>query len=263
MEEKRERVYLCEDSTEGILSAVYEAYYSRYGHIHIRIEEGDYEELNFFCDYVSVETDLKKACAVSDSIRTKISPRAWQIVERATLCGRKKKGQDIYRFLNYGYQMGPEVINFLSNDHIRRVIYDSRTVTRELDRMMGFVRFEEQRDGTLFSIISPKHHLIPLLAKHFADRFPEEKWILYDKGREFYAAHLPGRPVGFFKGTIELKQMQKSDQQVRMEHLWDTFFHTIGIEARKNSKLQRQMMPEYYQTYMKFRNENADEEEKY
>ena len=41
-----------------------------------------------------------------------------------------------------------------------------------------------------------------------------------------------------------------SKEELQMKDWWDGFFDAIGIEERKNKKLQQQMMPLYYQKYM-------------
>ena len=153
MTQKRTRVYLCEDSLEGILSAVHQAYYSRYGHSFIRIEEGDNQSYELFYEYEEVKTDMTHARSVADSVRRKISYEAWEVLKKASMHERTGKAQDIYRFLNYGYSMGNDVLHYLSEDHVRRVVFDSKTVARETDRLMGFVRFQELKDGSLFGRI--------------------------------------------------------------------------------------------------------------
>ncbi|MDO4555986.1 MAG: TIGR03915 family putative DNA repair protein [Lachnospiraceae bacterium] len=251
-EEKPIRVYLCKDSLEGILSAVYMAYMSRYGHPWIRIAEGENRNYELFCQYETVETDLSHAVSVAESVKTKISYDAWHILSQAALHERQGKAQDIYRFLNYGYVMGGKVIDFLKCDPVRRVVYDSKTVAREKDRLMGFVRFSQLKDGSLFGRIAPKHNQIPLLARHFADRFPEERWILYDERRKLAAVHVPEK--GFYLLHREIRREETesnySAEEIQMKNWWNSFFDAIGIDARENRKLQQQMMPLYYQKYM-------------
>lgn len=251
MEEKRIRVYWCEDSLEGILTGIHTAYHSRYGHRFIRIREGEYLEQDLFSDSVRVETDLRKAESVARSIQEKISREAWEMVRRASLHYREGKAQDIYRFLNYGYQIGRSVVSFLGEEHIQRVVYDYKTVTREWERMMGFTRFRQLKDGSLYAQIGPKSNLIPLLAEHFADRFPEERWVLYDETRKLMAYHVPDRGWSMMKGDITscLPNQESAKEQEEMEQCWQSFFESVAIEARKNLNRQQQMLPKYYRKY--------------
>ena len=109
----------------------------------------------------------------------------------------------------------------------------------------------ELGDGTLFSIIGPKHHLLPLLAPHFADRFPEERWVIYDENRGMMAVHFPGEEWQLVRRMVDTEWIRStvSKQQQAMEQYWTTFFHTIGIESRKNPLQQQQKVPQYYRNY--------------
>ena len=80
MEEKQIKVLLCQDSTEGILSAVHMAYLSRYGHKYINIELKDSWEPTLFCNVEDVVPDVAKAESVARAIMEKVSPEAWRWV---------------------------------------------------------------------------------------------------------------------------------------------------------------------------------------
>ena len=64
---KTQRIYMCEDSLEGILSAVHAAYMSRYGHEYQSIAAGDYVEVSLFSEMIRIETDVDKAARVADA----------------------------------------------------------------------------------------------------------------------------------------------------------------------------------------------------
>ena len=142
MEEKRPRVYVCEDCTEGILSAVYEAYLSRYGHKYITIETENFCQPSFFCDYIQVPTDIEHGESVARAIMKKISGEAWHWVYMASMAGEPGKAQHIYRFLNMGFANPEKVCSALTQDDVLAVYKLSRKVGRETDKLMGFVRLK-------------------------------------------------------------------------------------------------------------------------
>lgn len=110
----------------------------------------------------------------------------------------------------------------------------------------------ELKDGSLLAKIGPKNNLVPLLAPHFADRFPEEKWAIVDVNRGMIAVHYPNLGWNLMKGEWNdsfLADMLSGEEK-RMRQCWQTFHDTIAIESRTNLKLQQQMMPKYYRTYM-------------
>ncbi|MBB5263093.1 putative DNA metabolism protein [Catenibacillus scindens] len=252
MEEKRPRVYVCEDCTEGILSAVYEAYLSRYGHKYITIETENFCQPSFFCDYIQVPTDIEHGESVARAIMKKISGEAWHWVYMASMAGEPGKAQHIYRFLNMGFANPEKVCSALTQDDVLAVYKLSRKVGRETDKLMGFVRFKELSGGILFGKIAPKHQQLQLLGNHFADRLPEENWVLYDENRRMACVHKALGPwviqkdVEAFLGRTE----KISEEEAEFSHMWKTFFEHIAIDQRVNPRLQMQMMPKRFWSNM-------------
>ena len=69
---KTHRIYVCEDSLEGILTAVHFAYMSRYGHEYQSIQAGDYAEPFLFSEMIYVDTDMEKASRVANRTLGKV-----------------------------------------------------------------------------------------------------------------------------------------------------------------------------------------------
>ena len=77
--QKNIRIYQCEDTVNGILSAVYDAGISGYGHDYIRIQPLSSEttyNYDLFSEYVKVETSDEKVTSVINAVRNKISYEA-------------------------------------------------------------------------------------------------------------------------------------------------------------------------------------------
>ena len=259
--DKQPRVLLCEDSVEGILSAIYSAYMSRYGHKYISIQLSDQYEPELFSEYIHIETDVEKAERVAHAIRGKISCEAWRMVYMAACHKDGKKAQAIYRFVNYGFSMGAGVCGHLSDEYVNRVFMMGRAVSRELDKLKGFVRFQELDNGVLFSRILPKHFQLYFLGEHFADRLPEENWMIYDEGRALACIHRSvngltdrrenGRWFIVDASGLCLDESERmSEAERNFKNLWRTFFDHIEIKERNNPGLQMNMMPKRYWSHM-------------
>ena len=54
-------VFLCEDSLDGILTGVDEAWDSRLGHENVRLQTESGDTMELFCEYRAVPADLEKA----------------------------------------------------------------------------------------------------------------------------------------------------------------------------------------------------------
>lgn len=245
---KTMRILTCEDSLEGILSAVHRAYMSRYGHDYITIEAGENIETRMFVEYEAVATDYDKAFRVVDSIKQKISNSAYKMVLEAAMSNYNNKADEIYRFLILGFKMGTGVVNHLSDNHVNMVFKMSRSVTREYDRLLGFVRFAQLENGLLFSKLGPKHNQLPLFGNHFADRYPQENWMIYDEKRHIACVH-PKGSGWFMSKDLEIDEdaiKKVSADETQFGGWWKLFVRTIEINERRNPRCQMNMMPKMY-----------------
>ena len=75
-------IFQCEDSLDGIFTAIYDAWDSGYGLMNVRIEvlngRDDCYNMELFSEYIPVETNEEKAEKVARSIRYKISEEAYE-----------------------------------------------------------------------------------------------------------------------------------------------------------------------------------------
>ena len=163
-----------------------------------------------------------------------------------------KKASTLYRFLQKAFRCGSDILNRLNDPDVFRIFELSRTVGHEAHKYLGFVRFEERNENLLTARIQPKSNVLPVLAAHFADRLQPENWIILDTIRRFAAIHPAGKPYFLQWGVTEemLLSVPVSDHEKDWEQLWSCFFNTIAIQERRNTDLQRSLMPLHYRTYM-------------
>lgn len=242
-------IYLCKDSFENILCAVYDAWLTK-GEVQLALD-GE-RNLELFCEYNEVETDLKKAEKVSYSIRKKVSEEAWELVYKASLSYQPSRADAIFRFLKQGFCHGARVTNMLALPEVYDIFSLCRHIDNENHLLMGFVRFSETRDGILFGKIGPKNDVTVLLAPYFADRLSCENWILYDENRHKAAVHKADTGwimVNDDMHALEAKLGQQTDEAVYRE-LWAVFHKSISIRERENPVCQRNHLPLRYRPYM-------------
>ena len=254
---KIRRILLCEDSLEGILTAVYEAYASRYGLHDICVELIDERQRQtvLFSEYKVIETNIEYAAGVAKAIRKKISEEAFWTVYNAACAQDSAKANAIYRFIVYGLYYGSKVMEALSEPDIRLVLQLSRKVGRECEHLYGFLRFEPVQvsgHSILFARIRPKHNQLQNMGRHFSNRYPKESFIICDTGRKLACLHLPAEGCRFFKYDDETFGEFKAGIQAEDEYqkLWQSFFNTVMISQRSNPKCQMSMMPKRYWEYM-------------
>ena len=71
-------IYLCENSAEGIFSAIYRAYEEGYPHEYNEVViDTEGRNMELFCEYHTVVTNFEHAVKVARTIRRKISEEAY------------------------------------------------------------------------------------------------------------------------------------------------------------------------------------------
>lgn len=245
-------VFECDDSFEGILSGVYDAWDSRLGHDNVRLEIMGQETMELFSDYREVPLDWKKAERVMASIKDKISWEAYELLFHVSLSFERDKADRIYRFLIDGYRYGGKVTKMLAKDSVFRIFEINRAVCNERHLLTGFVRFSARDSGLLVSKITPKNNVLPILAPHFADRLSGTDWIIMDADRKsaaFYRADYGWALAKLNEEQAELA-VKLSEEKDEFRELWKVFFHTIAIKERTNPVCQRNHLPLRYRDNM-------------
>ena len=98
----------CEDSLEGILTAIYDAFVEKNKRIDfengdIQIAIGENHSMSLFAEIIEVKTDLDKAQKTLMSIQKKISYQAYKHVLSALCHYDENRGNDVLGFLMKGF----------------------------------------------------------------------------------------------------------------------------------------------------------------
>ncbi len=248
--DKPVRIYQCEDTVNGILSAVYDAGLSGYGHQYIKIQpltKGQAENLELFSEYIFVKTDTQKAEKVISAVRHKISEQAYIDMMYAIASCQEDRATAVYQFITYGFSIGAKICGALQLPCVERVFEIKRSVQNEEHFFIEFLRFQEVQKNPplLAAVIEPKHRIIPMVTEHFADRFMEEWFIIYDKTHREASFHYAdgGWDMHILNEEEAVKLEELTEQQEEYQDLWKFFFNNIAIAERTNKTLQRNLMP--------------------
>lgn len=244
-------IYLCEDTVEGIFTAIYKAWEDGTGHTDVRIF-GEFS-LSFFEDYIEVSPDAQLARKVSSAIITKLSFDVYLHVYYACICEDPQKASFIYRFLQKAFAVGSGILNLLQDEDVNRIHKIKLSVGNEAGHYREFVRFEELENGVLIARVCPQHNIVLLIADYFADRMHNEHWIILDTKRSISAVHTAHQGYALTGEITEKKLLAFSafsKKEAEFQALWKRFFDTIAIEERINPKLQQSLMPLRFRRYM-------------
>ena len=247
-------VFVCEDSLDGILTGVYDAWDSRLGHSGVRLKTADTDTYELFCEYRDVKTDMEKAEKVLRTVLRRMGEEAREAICYACACPNPDKADAIYRLIARGLSMedGAKAIHYLQDPSIALVMKLRQKAWHEAHRMLGFLRFEELPGGVLYARMEPPYAVLPLIAPHFADRFRQENWIIHDLKRGLLALHPAG---GWWVLTDDGELNQKfltgrSEREEEFQALWKTFCQTIAIEERRNPRCQQTLRPLRFRPHM-------------
>lgn len=240
-------VFLCEDSLDGILTGVYEAWDSRLGHRNVKLQTDTEDTMELFCEYRTVSTELEKAEKVLRTVRCRMGVKAEEAVCYAAACPDERKADAIYRLIVLGLSMrdGRKAVNCLQDPSVLLVEQLRYKAWHEAERMLGFLRFEELPGAILYARMEPPYAVLSLIAPHFADRFRQENWIIHDVGRGQIAVHRKDSPWFLADARmLDLRQMERrSDAEAEFQSLWRAFCKSIAIEERRNPRCQQNLLP--------------------
>lgn len=254
-----EKIWVCEDSQEGIFTGIYDAWASGYKKEECVIQVGEIGNYRLFAQYFSVKTEEEKAWKVAKTILRRMGERAYRHICSAISSTDQEKGNAVFHTLILGFAMedASKAMTYLSNPYVGKVFTLSRQVYNEVHHFMEFLRFRQLEIGILFAKIHPKNDILTHITPHFADRLPMEDFIIYDSVREKMAIHPKKKRWSIVQDKnfqIE-KTKEESKDEEQIQELFRSFCKTIAVKERENKELQRQMLP------LKFRDNMPEFEE--
>ncbi|MEH6407169.1 MAG: TIGR03915 family putative DNA repair protein [Leeuwenhoekiella sp.] len=128
----------------------------------------------------------------------------------------------------------------------------TKMVGREKHRMEAFIRFQLTKDAIYFAKIAPDFNVLPLILKHFKNRYADQKWIIYDINRDFglyYDLEKVDTIKMYFDDNKQNKSVFNVDEET-YDLLWRDYFKSTNIKSRINMKLHIRHVPKRYWKYL-------------
>ena len=141
-----------------------------------------------------------------------------------------------------------------SDPDVLAVLKAAGKVQHEIHRMIGFLRFSVDTCGMYTARCAPDHYILPALAEHFTLRFGDVPWAIIDEKRGLCLSRKNGGNARISQCSaappVSSEAASENEQDNLWEGLWQLYHRSVNNKARKNPKLQRQLMPERYQKYL-------------
>lgn len=234
--------YLYDGSWDGLLSAVFTAY-ARKQRPEAVLPEQD-AQLKFGQESVRIDSDPVLAQRVEKGIIRKLGSPFLQSMGVAFLSQDVDKGTIIYNYIRAGLEMGRAIYNALAHKDVLEMDRICLHIYRESHLLKGFVRFSLMENGVYFGRITPKNSVVPLLMPHFADRFSDQPFLLFDA-----VHHLAGVYDTRDWRLVETQLLdlpELAEEELTYRKLWKQFYHSVTIQERVNPTCQRNHMPKRY-----------------
>lgn len=241
-------------SFKGLLTAIFEIY--EYKIHQPNIVKKEFAEGSLFGNIHLSATDDAKTVRVLNKLKEKLSPNAFAQLYKTFLSELKGIENVIYRYVAYVLQNNGGVeINYAHAD-VLMLQQTSRKVDRERHRMKAFIRFQLTKDNLYYAIIQPDYNVLPLIVKHFKDRYADQRWLIYDAMRKYGIYYdldnITEVNIDFSNDlqNASSKAELYDESEELYQQLWQQYFTSVNIKARKNTKLHVQHMPKRYWKYL-------------
>ncbi|WP_439697221.1 TIGR03915 family putative DNA repair protein [Mucilaginibacter sp. AW1-7] len=234
---------------EGLLTAVFEIYDRKL--FHVKLIKGEWRTSAMFEEVLQVTTDGHRANRVLMGLRKKLSAAGIQRLYIAHMAEMENEESAIVGFIRYVFDTDVNVEEDYGNKYVMRLSEILKMVRREKHRMEAFIRFQKLKDETYYAAIEPDFNVLPLIIRHFKNRYTDQKWIIYDIKRR-YGIHYDLHDTQYI--TLDFSEVNKSadvisafteDEKI-YQQLWKSYFTSVNIVARKNTRLHLRHIPKRY-----------------
>lgn len=241
-------------SFDGFLSAVFDVYEYKYDDVDITIQERF--NGNVFNKPHLVEANKEHSKRVWAGLQKRLTLDAQQQIFRSFLSELPGIENTLLDYIKYAFRS----VRFMEQDYshysVLTVFQTAKKVWREKHRMEAFVRFQKTADNLFYALIEPDFNVLPLIGQHFETRYADQRWLIYD-GKRRYGIYFDRQQLTEvslnFNAEVSSGVLPHSlydEGEEFYQQLWQQYFKSVNIAARKNTKLHIQHMPRRYWKYL-------------
>ena len=237
-------IYQYDGSFEGLLCCIFESFQQKETPVDIVVEE------NFQMSLTPsrwIATDLEKAKRVAKGIQKNFTRKCQTFFHMSFLTCHPKKEWLMLCYVQMGFQYREKVLSLLTHPVVGELHKAVKYLKNESHFMKEFIRFSDY-DGMLVSKVHPNNIVLPMIQRHFCNRYPNESFLIFDESHHMALVHKPNRTNIFPLDSLKLFSTASEEKQY--QKLWKQYYNTIGIEERYNPVCRRNHMPKRYWKYM-------------
>ena len=246
---------LYDGSFEGLLTAVFEVFEYKFSPAEI-ISKEKYSSENMFSELHEVLTSKEKSERVLKKLEVNLGKSGVSQLLKVYFSEREDLEFLILEVIQKSLKNPTQnILQNYADEQILQIAKINKSINREIHRMHAFVRFEKLKDEVYFSKIEPDFNVLPLIVKHFKDRYQDQKWMIFDLKRHFGVTYDLKTVEFFYPETDQIYDFKKigdllHEEEIRYQKLWQRYFFKTNIPERKNLKLHYQHVPKRYWKYL-------------
>jgi len=247
--------YVFDGSLEGLLTAIFEFYERKPKSIAL-VSKQHFEPL-LLTEVFEVVSDEPKARRVWEGMRKKIGSDWLLRFYKAFLSEQPVMFQQLFVFACYIFDNPKGAEQNFGHPAVIAVTQMERSVSRERHRMKAFIRFQETIDGIFYAPVEPDYNVLPLIGTFFKNRYADQRWMIYDLKRKYglyydlqSVTEIVLEQLPETKSAAYLKKDLLHDKEQLYGLLWQDYFKSTNIPARKNMKLHIRHVPKRYWKYL-------------
>lgn len=194
-----------------------------------------------------IGTDAAQASRVLTGMQEKLGASFVQTLQRAFLTCLTDREWYMLLVVRKAFRYGTQVLYYEDDEAVHRLRGALTRLGSEIDKWWGFVRFSDIH-GVLVSVIGPKNCLLPFLAPHFCDRYPNERFLIFDEVHHMALVYRPGEAA-----IVPMDRFRMADsgpEEVHYRSLWKQYYEAIEIRPRHNEACRMTHMPKRYWKYL-------------
>jgi probable DNA metabolism protein len=232
--------YCFDGSMTGLLSCVFRAF--EFKEFNVIVTANPQAQTGLFDEFIRVASNDQHGQRVWQGLKQKVSSSSLRAFYYTFLSEQEAAFQTLFDFAVYVFQNQRPVDKDYGHAAVIGMSQWAKQVGREKHRMEAFVRFKKAKDGLFLSLVRPDFNVLPIISRHFQERYQDQSWLIYDEQRN-YGIYYDLRQMHQVEMNAEIIDPQirighsqsfsieLDDQELLYDQLWKDYFNSVNIRA--------------------------------
>ncbi len=227
-------ILLYDSTFDGLLCAIAKAFH--YDYDNVTINDKSLSQISLIDEMIAIGTNPVLSQKIYNRIINRWGNLTIENIYKAYIYPETETL--IFKYLYLLTKENSSPLETLS--HIELTVLDKRihSVSKDIERWYGFLRFQEIDENTFYAYYEPKFDITNLIIPHFIRRFPNQNLIIHDTSRGYAAFYNQTETVYHKLKKLNLNLLSSYENSYRQ--MWKEYLNHLTINERVNTKRQRE-----------------------